>query len=64
MTESWDITDDTELESAVRTETQYDTGKLSTDDLSGLVESAKRVLAVKAGVTSFYDDRGLSVCKD
>jgi hypothetical protein len=61
MTQNWDITTDSELKSAVRTETQYDTGKLSDSDLDGLVDSAKRVLAIKADVTSFYDDRGLAV---
>jgi len=59
--ESYDITSDSDLQSAVRTETGYDTGKLSSDDLSDLIDSAKRVLALKAGVTNFYDDRGLSV---
>ncbi len=62
----WDITDDEELKSAVRDETQYTEKQLPTDnsdgpDLNGLVDSAKRVLALKAGVTSFYNDRGVSV---
>lgn len=61
MPETWDITDDSELRDAVRTETQYDDGKLTTEDLKGLVKSAKRVMALKADVTSFYDDRGLTV---
>jgi len=59
--ESYDITSDSDLQTAVRTETGYDTGTLSADDLSSLIDSAKRVLALKAGVTSFYDDRGLAV---
>jgi hypothetical protein len=59
--ESWDITDNTSLRTAVRDETQYDEGKVSTEDLDGLIESAKRVLALKAGITSFYDERGIAV---
>jgi len=59
--QSYDITSDSDLQSAVRTETGYDTGKLSDDDLQSLIDSAKRVLALKAGVTTFYDDRGLAV---
>lgn len=59
--QDWDITDDEGLRSAVRGETQYDTGTLSQNDLEGLVNSAKRVLSLKATVTSFYDDRGIAV---
>jgi hypothetical protein len=59
--EQWDITSDAELQAAVRHETQYDTGKISTEDLEGVVRSAKRVLSLKADVTSFYDDRGIAV---
>ncbi len=61
MSQSYDITSDSELQTAVRTETGYDTGKLSDGDLTSLIDSAKRVLALKADVTDFYDDRGLSV---
>jgi hypothetical protein len=57
----YDITNDTELRAAVRTETQYDDARLSTEDLKGLVDSAKRVLALRAEATDFYGDRGLSV---
>jgi len=59
--ESFDITNDSDLQSAVRTETGYDDGKLSSDNLTGVIESAKRVLALKADTTGFYDDRGMSV---
>jgi hypothetical protein len=59
--EQWDITSDAELQAAVRHETQYDTGKISTEGLEGVVRSAKRVLSLKADVTSFYDDRGIAV---
>jgi len=59
--ESFDIQSDSGLESAVRTETGYDTGKLSDSDLTSLIESAKRVLALKANVTNFYTERGLAV---
>lgn len=59
--QQWDITDDSELETAIRGETQYDEGKLSQSDLETVISSAKRVLALKAGVTSFYDDRGMAV---
>lgn len=61
MTESYDITSDSELESAVRGETQYDTNTLSAEDFDEVLDSAKRVLALKADVTSFYDNRGMSV---
>lgn len=61
MVEPWDITDDAMLRDAVYTETQYDEGKLPVEDLKGLVDSAKRVLSLKAGVTTFYDDRGITV---
>lgn len=60
-TESWDITDDESLRNAARFETQYDEETISTENVKGLVNSAKRVLALKAGVTSFYDDRGIAV---
>lgn len=60
-TEPWDITSNDELREAVRTETQYGTNELSMDDLKGLVQSAKRVLALQADVTTFYDDRGIAV---
>lgn len=59
--QSWDITKDADLESAVREETHYGTNRLSDSDLKGLIKSAKRVLSLKAEVTSFYDDRGLAV---
>lgn len=59
--EIWDIQDDSDLEDAVYDETQYDENELSQSDLSGLIDSAKRVMALKADVTSFYDDRGLAV---
>jgi len=59
--EPFDIQTDSDLESAVRTETGYDTGKLPSDDLSSLIDSAKRVLALKANVTDFYNERGLAV---
>jgi len=59
--QEYDITSDPELQAAVRHETQYDSGKISTEDLEGLVRSAKRVLSLKADVTSFYDDRGIAV---
>lgn len=58
---TFDITDDSELRDAVRTETQYTESTLSTDDLKGLVDSGKRVLALRADVSDFYGDRGLAV---
>jgi len=57
----WDITDDSTLRTAVRDETGYDTDRLDTETLKGLVDSAKRVLALKAEITDFYDDRGIAV---
>lgn len=61
MPENFDITDDSSLKQAVRAETQYDSNVLSDADLTEALDSAKRVLALKADVTEFYDDRGLSV---
>lgn len=59
--ESFDIEDDGDLLSAVYTETGYDSSKLPDDDLSGVINSAKRVLALRADTTAFYDDRGMAV---
>jgi len=59
--EAFDITDDSELSDAVRSETGYSPNKLSDDDLSGVIDSAKRVLALRADTTGFYDDRGTAV---
>jgi len=59
--EPFDITTDTELREAARTETQYDEAHISEDDLKGLVASGKRLLALRADVTEFYGDRGLAV---
>jgi len=59
--ETFDITTDTELQSALRTETAYDTDILPPDDTEGLISSAKRELALKADITNFYDDRGTAV---
>jgi len=59
--QSWDIADDGDLRAEVRVETQYDESMLSTDDLETLVDGAKRLLALEAGVSSFYDDRGIAV---
>lgn len=59
--ESWDITSDGELKRAVYGETQYDETQLPAADLDAQLKSAKRVLALDAGVTSFYDDRGIAV---
>ena len=59
--ESFDITNDSDLQTAVYSETGYDDGKLSTDDLASLIDSAKRVLALRADTTGFYDDRGTAV---
>jgi hypothetical protein len=59
--EPWVITDDSGLRDAVRDETAYDTGKIDTETLKGLLDSAKRILALQADVTSFYDDRGITM---
>ena len=59
--EPYDITDDTDLRSGVRDETLYDEDTLSTEKLDGLIDSGKRVLALRADVSDFYGDRGLAV---
>jgi len=58
---SFDVQDDSDLKAAVRDETAYDERKVSTDDLDGLIDSAKRVLALRADTTNFYVDRGTAV---
>ena len=58
--EPFDIQNDVQLRDAVRGETQYDENKLSVENLKTNVNSAKRELALRAGVTSFYDDRGIT----
>lgn len=59
--ESFDITSDSELTDAVRSETGYDDGKIDPLDFDQLIESAKRELALKADLTKFYDDRGTAM---
>jgi len=60
-TKSWDITSDSDLKKAVRSLTQYDDGELPTAELDELIKDSKRILALKAGVKDFYQDRGLAV---
>ncbi|TKX52836.1 hypothetical protein EXE42_15250 [Halorubrum sp. SP3] len=57
----FDITSNSDLRAAVRDETQYSESHISEEDLSGLVDSGKRVLALRADVSDFYGDRGLAV---
>ena len=59
--QSWDITSDSDLKNAVRSLTQYDDAELSTSELDELIKGSKRILALKAGVKDFYQDRGLAV---
>lgn len=59
--EDFDIQNEDDLREAVRRETQYDEKALSTTELGEIIDSAKRVLALKAGVTTFFDDRGIAV---
>jgi hypothetical protein len=59
--EAFDVTTDAQLRDAVRVETQYDDAELSTSDLDGIIDSAKRLLALRAEVTDFYGDRGTAV---
>jgi len=58
--QSWDVSDDNELEAAVRAQTQYDDGKLSASDMDTHIKNAKRELALRADVDQFYDDRGIA----
>lgn len=59
---SYDITSDSELETAARDQTSYDTSELPGDhqsgQMQGLIESAKRVLHLKTGSDQWYSDRG------
>lgn len=59
--EPFDIQDDSDLKDAVRGETQYNDNELSEADLDRIIKSAKRVLALRAEVTQFYNDRGIAV---
>ena len=59
--EPFDITDDSDLTDAVRAETGYDDGAIEPSDFDSLIDSAKRDLALRADITSFYDDRGTAV---
>lgn len=58
---SWDIDDNGGLIDTVRSETGYDESRLPTDALSSIIKSAKRELALRAGVESFYDDRAITM---
>lgn len=55
----WDITDDDELESAVRAETGYDESDLSNDRLFSILDRAKHLLNLKTGESDWYTDSGL-----
>jgi len=57
----FDITDDNTLRAEVRSETLYDDDDISQADLQAQIRSAKRVLALKADVEQFYNDRGIAV---
>ena len=59
--ESFDIEDNNDLIRAAYSETHYDESHIETEEARDLMQSAKRTLALKAGVTDFYDDRGLAV---
>lgn len=61
MNQNWDITSDDDLKDALRGEMGYDTTTLTKPALAEDLNSAKRVLALKADVTEFYDDRGIAV---
>lgn len=58
--ESFDITNDTELQSALYDETSYE-DILPTEKVDGLIDSAKREVALKADITDFYSDRGTAM---
>jgi hypothetical protein len=61
---SYAITSDTELITAVRDLTSYDDtqdelpGDANTGQMSGLVDQAKRDMAIKTGSDEWYDDLG------
>lgn len=56
---SYDITSDNEAKNAVRRLTQYDESDISTSDLDGVLEDAKREIALRSEATKWYSDRGL-----
>ena len=60
-TKDYDITNDEELQTAVRHRTQYTQTELDDPSLNGAINTAKRILATEfGGHVNFYDDRGLT----
>ena len=61
--QSFDITSDAELKTAVRADTQYDDSddELSDTDLDTLINRAKQRLYLKTDSTEWYSDSGLGM---
>lgn len=55
----YDITNDTELETAVRHETGYETSDLSDSRLDSILDRAKQNVALRTGSSDWYTDSGL-----
>lgn len=58
---SWDITTDTELETAVRHETGYEVSDLSDDRLGSIIDRAKHRLNLRTGASDWFSDSGLGL---
>lgn len=58
---TWDITSDTELQTAVRHETGYEQSDLSDDRLASLIDRAKQRLYLRTDSSDWFSDSGLSL---
>lgn len=63
MANPWDPQDDSDVETAVRAETQYDDNadELPSSDLQNLIGRAKHRVSLETGDTSWYSDSGLGL---
>lgn len=59
----YDITSDTELKDAVRSETLYNdtSDELTEPDLDGIIDNTKMLVHAKTGSSSWFSDRGLGL---
>lgn len=61
MANSWDITTDGELETAVRHETGYEVSDMDDLRLSSAIDRAKQRLYLETGSQDWYSDSGLGL---
>lgn len=58
---TWDITSDSDLQTAVRHETGYEESDLDADRLSSILDRAKHRLYLRADSSGWYNDSGLGL---